>query len=88
VVKYEIKSNPTGQYYLPKEVREELGPRLSMICNAKAAIVFCPDEPIEVILGSLNIIELDLKHRMQIQQREDDNLKNRPTSAESDESRR
>ena len=68
-MKYEIKSNPTGQYYLPKEVREELGSRLSMICNAKAAIVFSPDEPIDVILESLNIIELDLKHRMQIQQR-------------------
>ena len=79
MVKYEIKSNPTGQYYLPKEVREELGPRLSMICNVKAAIVFCPDEPIDVILESLNIIELDLKHRMQIQQRK--------TSAESGESR-
>lgn len=69
MVKYEIKSNPTGQYYLPKEVREELGPKLSMICNAKAAIIFCPNEPIEVILESLNIITQDLKHRMDIQAR-------------------
>jgi hypothetical protein len=84
MVKYEIKSNPTGQYYLPKEVREELGPRLSMICNAKAAIVFCPDEPLEVILESLSIIELDLKHRMQIQQRVTaGDLKTEVTSVES-----
>lgn len=69
MVKYEIKSNPTGQYYLPKEVREELGPKLSMICNAKAALIFCPDEPINVILESLNIITQDLKHRMNIQAR-------------------
>jgi hypothetical protein len=70
MVKYEIKSNPTGQYYLPKEVREELGPKLSMICNAKAAIIFCPNEPIEVILQSLAIIAQDLRHRMDIQERE------------------
>jgi len=70
MVKYEIKSNPTGQYYLPKEVREELGPKLSMICNAKAAIIFCPNEPIEVILQSLDIITQDLRHRMEIQERE------------------
>jgi hypothetical protein len=69
MVKYEIKSNPTGQYYLPKEVREELGPKLSLICNAKAAIIFCPSEPLEVILESLNIIARDLNHRLQIQQR-------------------
>jgi bifunctional DNA-binding transcriptional regulator/antitoxin component of YhaV-PrlF toxin-antitoxin module len=69
MVKYEIKSNPCGQYYLPKEVREELGPKLSMICNAKAAIIFCPDEPIDVILESLNIITQDLKHRRDIQAR-------------------
>lgn len=71
MVKYEIRSNPTGQYYLPKEVREELGPKLFMICSAKAAIVFCPDEPIDVILESLKLIELDLEHRMQIQKREE-----------------
>jgi hypothetical protein len=70
MVKYKIRSNPTGQYYLPKEVREELGPTLSLICNAKAAIIFCPSEPIEVILESLNILAQDLRHRMQIQQRE------------------
>ena len=68
-MKYEIKSNPNGQYYLPKEVREELGPKLSLICDAKAAIIFCPGEPIEVILESLNIITQDLNHRLQIQQR-------------------
>jgi hypothetical protein len=40
-----------------------------MICNAKAAIIFCPDEPIDVILESLNIITQDLKHRRDIQAR-------------------
>jgi hypothetical protein len=69
MVKYEINSNPTGQYYLPKEVREELGPKLSLICNYKAAIIFSPNEPIEVILESLNIIAQDLTHRMEIQAR-------------------
>jgi len=69
MVKYEIKSNPTGQYYLPKEVREELGPKLSLICNCKAAIIFSPNEPIDIILESINIITQDLKHRQEIQAR-------------------
>jgi hypothetical protein len=69
-VKYEINSNPTGQYYLPKEVRQELGRNPSLICGAKAAVIFSSNEPAEVILESLDIITRDLKHRMQIQQHE------------------
>lgn|GEM_PF-1727851 len=68
MVRYEIHSNPTGQYYLPKEVRQELGRTMSLICGVKAAVMFCPDEPIEVILESLDLLAQDLKHRMKIQQ--------------------
>jgi hypothetical protein len=70
MARYELKSNPTGQYYLTKEVREELGPTPSLICGVRAAIMFCPNEPTEAILESLDILIRDLKHRMQIQRRE------------------
>ena len=64
MVKFKVKANPAGQYYFPKEVRQELGQNLELICNAKAAIVYSADTPIKTILESMEIIEKDLKHRL------------------------
>jgi len=64
LVKFKVKANPAGQYYFPKEVRQELGQNLELICNAKAAIVYSADTPIKTILESMEIIEKDLKHRL------------------------
>jgi bifunctional DNA-binding transcriptional regulator/antitoxin component of YhaV-PrlF toxin-antitoxin module len=69
MVKFKVKANPAGQYYFPKEVRQELGKELSVICNTKAAIFFPVNACIEDVLKSLQIIEADLKHRLQMQQR-------------------
>lgn len=60
MVRFEINSNPTGQYYLPKEVREELGRKLSLICGVKMAVLFPPSLPIKDAIRSLEIIKAEL----------------------------
>ena len=67
MVKFKVKANPQGQYYFPKEVRQELGQNLELICNAKAAIVYSADTPLKTILESMEIIAKDLKHRIDIE---------------------
>jgi len=67
LVKFKVKANPQGQYYFPKEVRQELGQNLELICNAKAAIVYSADTPLKTILESMEIIAKDLKHRIDIE---------------------
>lgn len=67
MVKYSVKGNATGQYYVPKAVREELGPELVMLCGAKAAVLFAPDQPLDVVITSLEILVQDLKNRMRIE---------------------
>jgi bifunctional DNA-binding transcriptional regulator/antitoxin component of YhaV-PrlF toxin-antitoxin module len=67
LVKFQVKANPSGQYYFPKEVRAELGDKLTMICDTKAAIVFSENMPLTTVLESMEIIAKDLKHRLQIQ---------------------
>lgn len=69
MVKFSVKSNPQGQYYFPKEVRAELGSELDMICNARAAIVFSKDTPLELILQSMDLIAQDLKQRIEMQKK-------------------
>lgn len=68
MVKFKVKANPSGQYYFPKEVRQELGSNLELISNARAAVVYPEGTPIKTILTSLRIIQDDLQHRQQIQE--------------------
>jgi bifunctional DNA-binding transcriptional regulator/antitoxin component of YhaV-PrlF toxin-antitoxin module len=70
MVEFKVKANPTGQYYFPKEVREELGHNLKMVCNAKAAIVYNAETSIQTVLESIDIIIRDLRHRLELQQKE------------------
>lgn len=76
MVKFKVKANPQGQYYFPKEVREELGKKLELICNARAAVIFPEGLRIETILKSLEIIRTDLNHRMLLQKEEASNRGN------------
>ena len=68
LVKFQIKANPSGQYYFPKEVREELGKKLELICNAKAAVVFSAETPLETVLKSIEVITKDLRHRVELKE--------------------
>jgi phosphopantetheine adenylyltransferase len=67
MVKFQVKSNPVGQYYFPKEVRAELGDKLTLVCNAKAAVVFAEDTSLTTVIESIEIIVRDLRHRVDIQ---------------------
>jgi len=67
MVKFRVKANPSGQYYFPKEVRQELGGELTLVCNAKAAVVFPESAPLTAVLESIEIILRDLRHRLQLQ---------------------
>ena len=67
MVKFQVKANPSGQYYFPKEVRAELGEKLTLVCNAKAAVIFSENVSLTTVLESIEIIMKDLKHRLQLQ---------------------
>jgi bifunctional DNA-binding transcriptional regulator/antitoxin component of YhaV-PrlF toxin-antitoxin module len=67
MVKFHVKANPSGQYYFPKEVRQELGEELELICNAKAGVIYSAKIPLEQVLRSIEVIQKDLKHRIELQ---------------------
>lgn len=67
MVTFHSKCNPQGQYYLPREIREELGNKIDIVCNAKAAVIYSSDTPISQVLGSLKILLKDLEHRQKMQ---------------------
>jgi bifunctional DNA-binding transcriptional regulator/antitoxin component of YhaV-PrlF toxin-antitoxin module len=69
MVKFKVKANPQGQYYFPKEVREELGKQLELICNAKTAVVFSAETRLEVVLRSIEVITKDLRHRVELEKK-------------------
>jgi len=70
MVKYKLKTNPVGQIYFPKEIREELGQNLELIANARSALIFPEGEPINSILRSLGVIKKDLENRLKLQKTE------------------
>jgi hypothetical protein len=67
MVKFKIKANPSGQYYLPKEVRQELGEELELICNAKTGVIYSADTPIALVLKGIEVIKKDLQHRLELE---------------------
>ena len=69
MVKFRIKANPVGQFYFPKEIREELGESLELIANAKTAVVFPEGTPLDIVLKSLDVIKSDLEHRLEMERR-------------------
>lgn len=62
-MQFKMRTNPSGQIYLPKEVRAELGRELVLIGNARAAVLFPEDADWETVLQSLSVIRQDLEHR-------------------------
>jgi len=69
LVKFRIKANPVGQFYFPKEIREELGESLELIVHAKTAVVFPEGTPLDIVLKSLDVIKSDLELRLEMKRR-------------------
>jgi hypothetical protein len=67
----ELKTKLTGKgiLYIPKEIREAFGPNLRIIPNSLAALFFPDGADYEDVLRSVEIIEADLKHRIELQRR-------------------
>ena len=70
MVKFVVKGNRHGQYYLPKEVRQELGEELDVICNTRAAVIFNSKTSLESVLKSIAVLTCDLNNRLEIQKEE------------------
>jgi hypothetical protein len=71
-MRYEIKTGPQGHIYLPKQVREALGPDLVLFPNAAAAVLAPVGMSYEDILKSLEIIKADLEHKLSMSKKTKD----------------
>jgi hypothetical protein len=67
MVTFQIKSNPQGQYYLPKEVRQELGERLDLICDTKTAVIYDPKIRLNSVLKSLRILCSHVENKLELE---------------------
>jgi bifunctional DNA-binding transcriptional regulator/antitoxin component of YhaV-PrlF toxin-antitoxin module len=70
MVKFRIRANKIGQFYLPKELREELGHNLECIGNARAVVLFKSGMSAEDVLHSVRVIMADLEHRVELEKLE------------------
>ncbi len=67
----ELKTNVTksGTLYLPIEIRGPFGRTIRIIPDAIAAVLFPDSAHYEDVLASLQIIALEIKHRIDLQKR-------------------
>jgi len=70
MVLLKTKITTTGVLYIPKEIREAFTRELKIIPNARAALFFPADAAYEDVLKSLEIIEADLKHRIELEKKQ------------------
>ena len=64
MVKFKASINPHGQVYLPSEIRQELNTKeLEIIGNTKTIVIFPKGTSPADVLKSLEVVQLDLKHR-------------------------
>ena len=70
MVELTTKISDSGVLYIPKEIREAFSRNMKIIPNAKAAVFFPADALYEDVLASLEIITMDVKHRIRIRTRE------------------
>ena len=72
MVTFQIRSNPHGQYYLPKEVRQELGRQLNLICDTKTAVIYSSQTSLDLVLKSLKILCSHIENRLELERQECD----------------
>jgi bifunctional DNA-binding transcriptional regulator/antitoxin component of YhaV-PrlF toxin-antitoxin module len=70
MVLLKTKITTTGVLYIPKEIREAFTRELKIIPNARAALFFPADAAYEDVLRSLEIIEADLRHRIELEKKQ------------------
>jgi len=71
MVKFKVSVNPHGQIYLASEIRKELNSKtLEILGNTRAIIMFPENTPLEDVLQSLEVISFDIKHRIELEKKE------------------
>jgi bifunctional DNA-binding transcriptional regulator/antitoxin component of YhaV-PrlF toxin-antitoxin module len=70
MVLLKTKITTTGVLYIPKEIREAFTRELKIIPNARAALFFPANAAYEDVLRSLEIIEADLRHRIELEKKQ------------------
>jgi bifunctional DNA-binding transcriptional regulator/antitoxin component of YhaV-PrlF toxin-antitoxin module len=70
MVLLKTKITTTGVLYIPKEIREAFTRELKIIPNARAALFFPADAAYEDVLKSLQVIEADLRHRIELEKKQ------------------
>jgi len=64
MVKFKTTVDKNGRIYIAKPLRQSgLVNTIEILPNAKAAVIYKADTPIEDILASLKVIMADLRHR-------------------------
>lgn len=67
MVELKTKITSTGVLYIPKELREAFSRDMKIISNATAAVFFPAHTKYEDVLKSIEIIKLDIEHRLEMQ---------------------
>jgi hypothetical protein len=62
-MEFELKTGPQGHVYLPKNIRKVFGPKLKLLPNSNAAVLFPENTTPEAVIASLQVIISDLKLR-------------------------
>lgn len=71
MVEFKIKINQEQRLaYIPKEIYEVLGSDPKAVANRTAVLFFSDKTELEDVIKSLQIIEADLKHALQLKQKE------------------
>ena len=66
MVELKTRISKGGIIYIPKEIRDAFGKEIRIIPNASAALFFPKNVGYEDVLKSLEIIAADLKHRIEL----------------------
>lgn len=68
MVEFDVKIHPQqGTAYIPKEIREALGTKLTAIPNRTAVLLYPKNTPIKDVVKSLTIIKQDLEHAAELE---------------------
>lgn len=71
MVELKSKMTESGVFYVPKNIRAVFGREMKLIPNASAVVMFPAGTDYEDVLESMKIIAMDIKHRLNMQQKQE-----------------
>jgi hypothetical protein len=68
LAEFAVKVNPYQHLaYIPKELYKILGSKLTAVTGRAAAVFYSEETPIEDVIRSLEIIQTDLQHAIELE---------------------